>query len=193
MTVHSLSPGFVKFNYTAQNRPHHAIFPVQPYQAIGGSWFLSEKADSIGRLWTLGVTELFNVWNLFFKVTEFAFSGAELWSKPSVNDDPVFVEALAITPTTTSATTGTLYNELVFTFRTQAGGILKLYLMDTIFNADVRSDAPSYGGNAIKSNFANYILSDASIVSGRDNSFAQVGLRAISKTNDAIRKKYLNP
>lgn len=189
--ANSLYPGFVKIGYTVKTRPHHMIVPVQPYQDVAGDWWLSEKDDGIGQLWLTAIQGLQDKINPMYNTTDYAIQGAELWTLDSPDADPVFQESGTLSTTGTVGTASIDYGQIVFTWRSVDGGIIKLYLMESIFNPNVKAAAPSYGGNTAKQNLNTYMTSTGAVVSGRDGSFASVGLFSKSKTSDALRKKYI--
>jgi fluoride ion exporter CrcB/FEX len=74
------------------------------------------------------------------------------------------------------------------TARAAAGGMLRLYLMETTFPVDLRSDFPS--GNADADALAGYFLLGACIIYARNGAKVILPLRYTTKINDALRKRY---
>jgi hypothetical protein len=80
--------------------------------------------------------------------------------------------------------------EIVYSFRTGAGGVLKIYGMEASIAANQRlplrtSSAAPHGA------IATYLMGTDGWVIGRDGGFPIAGRFITTKINDALRKKQL--
>ena len=188
MTVFSLFPGFVRLRYTVEARPHVQTLPCKPFLAFTGEWFV-ELADQVGGvLWTTAIESYLTSLAGVFQGTVTQFASAELYTLSDPEADPLFVEAYAPTGPVFTGGIAQDWMESVFTFRTQSGGILRLYLMEGTSSINQRVFPPLYAGAGSKA-VADYILSAQSFVFGRDGSRAIAGIAFTTKTNDKLRKK----
>lgn len=124
----------------------------------------------------------------FFRATD-SFDEAEVWSQPTPESDPVFVELIPIALVGTSPASTVPFSQAVLSLRTAAGGIGKVYMMEGTLPVNTHDPRPF--SNVAVSDLANYLTGPGSIWYARDNSFPVLGLTLNTKTNDALRKKYL--
>lgn len=128
------------------------------------------------------------VWEPFYRASD-SLVEAEIWSKPTPESDPLFIKVLDIADVGSSASTIVPYSQGVLTLRTEAGGITKVYLMETVFAVNTHDPRPF--ADTRVSALSAALTASASVWYGRDNSYPIIGLNWNTKTNDALRKKYL--
>lgn len=193
MTVNSLYPAFVRFYYAVSGRQHVHQVPVgfSPGSVTPGADPTTVALISPGGAVTFDdFCATYVAWiAALYNTAATSFSRAELWEVASPGADPTFVSVEYLGTTGSSASAVNPYSQLTISFRTSAGGILKIVLLDQVQAANVRDDFPV--ANVAVGAIASYILSTASPIIGRDNGRPVAGIRFLTKTNDVIRKRNL--
>lgn len=186
MASNSLYPGFVYLFYETGGTPHKMTIPISNPVEVGGVWYVDNAGGTSVLLSTTLVT-LVNILRGFYPASA-TFLYYELWTMASPTADPIFRETDRIDIVGTSGSAPQAYGQCVFTFRTKLGGILKVYLMESVkaVNAIIQ---PPFTGNDLT--FVTHMIGTSCIWFGRDGSDAIVCIRAVTKTSDALRKKYL--
>jgi len=188
MAGFSLYPGFVKIRYTGGGHVHYMTLPARPFLSVGGTWFLEKKNMAGGALWTT----LVDAWVLVLKpflATADEVQVAHLWSFDSEDGDPIFREEYNIAVAGTSAGAAIPYGQAVMTMRTTLGGLMRIYLMESNNAVNLKLYAPFAAG--LVKNMTDYAKGDGSFLVGRDGAFLSSVVSFTSKTNDALRKKFL--
>lgn len=184
----SLSPGFCKLYYTAATREHVMTIPVIPYGTVTpGEEPQLTANDGTGIDLSDAMTNMANALKVRFP-TDASFNHAEYWDMPTPTSNPVWIYdvTLGIAGTATGSSTAGL--QQVFTFRTDAGGLWRLYLMEPTGSPNVENLPPFSGNNAT---LINALYGVGYVVRGRDGGKLITCIRALTKTNDALRKKIL--
>jgi len=190
MPAHSLAPGFVEFQYTYSNLLHKMRLPVTP----GAGWAVGLQPNLVQKN---GVDVGFDaavdafaalLRPMFANTTEIV--KAEAWFYPTNSPDPIWVYTRAIGLVGTNAGANTSAGQMVISYRTLLGGIMKLYLLEGVWAINVRNSWP-FGASAA-TNIANFMIGNTSWIYGRDNAGLIVPIWLTTKTNDAIRKIRLN-
>lgn len=187
MAINSLFPGFVVLYYTTNGHIHKMTVPAQPYAGIGGAWFLSEKASSVGRAWVLSFTDFVNVFRPCV-ITTGTLNFAELWTMDTPTSDPIFRESTDISLAGTRAGTPLAYSQEVITFRSANGGLYRFVNLESATSVNVVTNPPFAAPFAA---LRTYLIGNTSCVSARDGGFLIAALRMVSKTNDKLREKFL--
>lgn len=190
MTQNSLYPGFVKLKYSANGHTHYQVLPVIPdTPASPGIEPYFALADGPAAGMNILIDEYIAlIDNLYTDTASFIL--AEFWRVPTIGSDPVFEYVYEIGQPGLSATAPTLAGQLCISLRTSAGGILKLYYMETVSGLAVKDDYP-FANSAINA-LTNYLIGGSTgWIVGRDGGYPIAGLRALTKVNDALRKKYV--
>lgn len=184
----SLYPGFVKLFYTGNGHPHVMTIPVIP-SASGSTWKVAKVLGGDYDPWTTAI-DAFNVlFKAVLKTTDGVVS-ADLYTLASETADPLFRESYACVVAGTSAGTIAANSQAVITLRTSLGGILKLYVMEAAgVVADYVDRAPLAAGGF--KNLADFMIASTGFAFGRDGGRPIAPVSLITKTNDALRKKYL--
>lgn len=188
MTQYSLSPAFIKLTYTYSTRVHVATLPVIPEGAIEVGTEPDVKLNLGGNL---GFSEAID--NYADAIAPFinngeAIAGASFWSQPTPEDDPIWVYEVTLGVAGTNASAVTPHMQRLFTWRTSLGNLMKTVLMDVPGTVNVRG-TPPYGG--INATFATWFLGANNFVVGRDGGIPVAAIKYYTKTNDALRRKYI--
>ena len=80
----------------------------------------------------------------FHTSTDFLYY--DLWRYPEDGEDAIFIAVIPVSLAGTSSSPTVSAQQTILTWRTLGGGIMKLYLMETIFTAQTKQSYPT--GNA---------------------------------------------
>lgn len=188
MAINDLAPSFVKLFYESPNGPHTMTIPVDAYEFAADTWYLRQKGNSTGQIWDFLVDEYVDVLRALMD-DGVTFQYAELYTK-SIDEDPTFVTTAALNLAGTSTAGTRPATTLTVSFRTAEGGNGKVVLVDQVRDANLKLLPPSFSGATEVEALADYLVSSSSIVLGRDTSYPIQVTKALTKTNDALRKKY---
>lgn len=191
MARNSLYPGFVRVQYTSVGHVHYQTLPVKPYTGIGGAWWLTTPGTpGNDDVWTVKVEQYVVFMKAMFP-TSATITKAELWTLDAPTSDPVFRESYDIgVPGTNGATTYPNV-QVVLTTRTDVGGILRMYWMEGVANANVETFPPAFTGLSYLNAFNVWLTGANNFICGRDGGWPIAAIRALSKTNDALRKSFV--
>jgi len=122
--------------------------------------------------------------------TSITCTGYTLWKYAVGTNAKDFVSAGTVTnPAGTSATSPTVAWEVIATFRSANGGIMKVVYLEPSLTGENRSTlTPNAAGNAIQ-RLASYILSADNIAIARDDAFIVAALRDSRGQNERIWRK----
>lgn len=192
MTKFSLVPGFLKIRYSVGTRTHALTVPVLPVSVYSPGFLTPELEDKTGNPVALtdAVNAICNALKGAFGDT-CSFIESEFWQQETITSDPTWIQGgiiNGISGTQTNPATSML--QAVLTFRSSMGGIGKVYLMETPHDPNLR-----FSGSAVASSdfsaLRTYLLGDTCVWRARDNGFPVTVIRVTTKTNDALRKRYL--
>lgn len=188
MTRNFLSPAFFKlfYNRTGLLKPHVQTMSLQPaappvigsspsiLKAGGGSNDFGDFIDDYVALFKAITSD------------DFTFTHCEFWSQPLPTDDPVFVfdHSLAVVGTDTAA--HVTAEQLVITYRTSNGGLMRFYQMEGTAAVDIVAFPPFSTAYA---NLSNFLLGADNCITGRDNGYPSSVISLKTKTNDVLRRK----
>lgn len=189
MVQNSLYPGFVKLNYKRGAITHTATLPVLPQgvPTVGTEPSFFQKNGTAALMSTL-VNAFVTVWRPFL-FTDMDIQSADYWSVPGPDGDPVWIYSHLIGLQGSGTGSTAAAGEAVMSFRTDQGGLLKIYWMEpyaALLTVPVQSYPFPAGGTTT---FANYMLGGTSWVVGRDGGAPAVPIKFTTKTNDALRRK----
>lgn len=190
MPVNDISPGFVVITYAIGTRIHKMtlpVFPAVPDPLATNNELYENDGDVI--VFGTAVTAFVNLIKGFYN-TATDFTSAELWSKPTPADNPLFIEAVTLALNGTSGTVPVVDGQAVLTHRTTGGGLHRLYLMESTFPANTRELNP-FASGALNSLSA-FMRGVNGWVKGRDGGQLTAPIAFTTKTNDALRKRRLN-
>lgn len=196
MAQNSLSPGFVKLFYTVAGRPHIQIIPVAP----NGVFAPGTDAGDVEFFNSAGVSVVTfaeamdsydDILDDFLSAADGSIALAEYWQQPLPTDDPEFVSVYEIGHAGAAAGATVAYSQKTTTFRTSTGGYYKHVVIDQTAAVNVE-DAYPFGAGTPQLALWNYVNSLAGgWIRGRDGGRLISGINCITKTNDAVRRKYL--
>lgn len=190
MANNSLAPGFVRFKYTANTHQHVMTFGINLVNA--------DNPEEVLVLNKFGTETDLNSWltgafvsalEPFYAAVD-SFDEAEVWSKPTPDSDPVFKALIPIAAVgSASSPPATVALQGVLTLRAALGGIGKVYLMECRAALNVHDPRPFADSRV--SGLGTTLTGSASCWYARDNSYPVLALTWNTKTNDALRKKYI--
>lgn len=187
MTIHSISPGFIVVFYTSNGHNHKHIIPISAPVDTGGSVY-TIATKSAG---AVAVTAAMATWVAAVKVlfpASTTFLYWELWTKPTPESDPIFRQTGDLSVVGTNGGAVVPYSQIVYSYRTSLGGVGKMQFQEISLAAN-QVFKPTYASphNGVVS----YLTGSQSIYAGRDEGFPVSVPRALTKTNDQTRKKFL--
>lgn len=188
----SLAPGFLVLNYTFNGLTHRQTLPVVPINPeVGSVPNLQAKTGSAVSAQTF-ITDWVNLLRPVFSTTV-TFNGWEVYSKPTPESDPLLLwgDDFITNNVGTNAGTTRAAAQWCATFRTIGGGLLKIYLMETVYDPNTRVSVRA-GLAAPEGPIYTYVLGNSCCIVGRDGTFPAFGRFRTTKTNDALRKKRFN-
>jgi hypothetical protein len=189
MAVNDISPGFVKLYYNSGGRNHVQTLPVKPVSPIAGG--SNDVYDAVGNpVSFFGAIATYAALLQNMLTSSDDIIRAELWSKPTPSDNPIFLQARDLSLAGAGTSAGEDFVQTSLTMRSASGGLLRHSLQDTKYNNNIVSSAPFSQGEITA--LVDYYLSDDAIVFARDGGRAITSIRFITKVNDAIRKKALD-
>lgn len=190
MAENDIAPGFIKLFYNSNGHSHQAILPClynPPSPAIGSDPVLAQKGGTTQAA-SAAVAAYVTAIKTMLPATG-TFTGWEAYSK-AAGLDPVFLYGDDLAVVGTSGGSVQPNTQVVVSFRTGAGGVMKLYLMEGGQAANQRVAARTTAAAPFGA-FITYILGNTNWVVGRDNGFPTFGLWVTTKVNDALRKKFV--
>jgi hypothetical protein len=190
MTVNCLAPGFIKLFYTSNSHPHVQTIGINPQNTTGS--ILTTKGGTTNAF-DAAIDDIVALFKAMIKTTG-SYTGAELYTQADCSSAPVFRFAYDLGGAQAGTASGAtqVYQQLDMTYRTQLGGRFKLMFMEGAIEVnDVKQPVGVYSGAIAAINA--YLASDDNVIYARDNSYSGFALNVVTKVNDALRKKYLNP
>lgn len=188
MGRNSLSPGFVRLIYTANGRIHKATLPCMPVDNAG-TWAIEKNNATLYSPWTAAVDAFVLVFKPFLNTAD-EVQTAQLWTQYSENSDPVFREEYAIAAAGTSAAAALVYGQQTMVFRTENGGLLRLYIMEPASSVNYHFFPPFPAG--VYENMRAHVMgATTGWLIGRDGGRPTSCCSVTSKVNDKLRKKFL--
>lgn len=187
--MNDLDPGYIKLFYSSNGHGHEMVIPVR-YDGTPTPGTEPNVLQSGGtpQAVTAALTAFITVIKPYIH-TSGSFTGFECYKKLA-GSDPVFLYGNDLAIAGTGVTAATPYGQVVFTFRTSVGGILKIYVMEPITAPNTRSPIRTTSGAPLGA-LATYMLGATALPVGRDEGVPIFGMWSTSKVNDALRKKFL--
>lgn len=189
MAVNSLHPGFVKIFYTSNGHPHEQVLPCNPsFDTSGGQWLVATRAGG-SITWTSAVDAYVPFLQNFLD-TASTVNYAELWTEDYPTPNRLFRGAHPIGEAGVSVIAAFPYGQVVTTFRSQNGGLYRNYILE-MGSTQVNDEfTPPFTGAPAVQNLATFLTGTSGWVLARDGGYPLAAIRALRKTNDALRKKY---
>lgn len=189
MAVNDLAPAFIKVNYTRGIVRHTKVIPTMPSGTpVPGSVPSMLAHSSAAVLFT----DFIATWASFARPlfnADVSLVDMEFWSKPTPASDPIWIYTSGIGVAGSGTPPSVPAGQLVFTFRTDQGGLYRDYLMETWLEPDSAIAYPAMTNPTLA--YANYIIGASSPVYGRDGGEVLHCLGIKTKTNDVLRRRLL--
>lgn len=188
----SLSPAFVKINYTSQYAPHVMTVPSVPLIAAAGEDappYFDLRGAEIDVSVVTGVTDFVNIIKPMFPPGT-TFTDYTVFSQPGVGDIPVPVwsAALGIAGTAGSAADKKAIQN-TFTFRATDFSLFKLVLLDVPNDLGFDRRA-TLAGSAPHVAMSNYVTAQATWIASRGGGRPKTFLQYSSTLNEKLRRSY---
>lgn len=189
MAVNSLSPAFIRLRYTVATVQHTMTLPTSINGTItpGVSPNLNARNSPVGSF-TAFIENFSGILDACFS-TDCTLDNAELWSQPEPTDNPIWVYTAALNNPGDSGTPYVRAEQMVFTFRSNLGGLLRIYLMETFIPPNQTQTAAQL--TSPWSTLVNYVIGDYNFIKCRDNGWPILSLGWKSKTNDVLRRSLI--
>lgn len=187
--VDGLTPSFIKLHYESTLGPHVMTIPVNLVAGgpPGGTFELFTK-DNSQINWITGLTAYVTVLKANFHSTT-TFQFAELYSQGGIAVQPVFLDSTVVSVPGTAVGATVAASQAVFSIRSDLGGKAFVYMMDATHGPNLKHKAPTYGAANLLG-VVNYLIGSSSIFLCRDNGYPVAVTKVLTKTNDALRKRY---
>lgn len=184
-----LSPSWIKLFYESTLSPHVSTIPVNLVAGgpPGGTFELFCK-DNSQINWVTGLTAYVTALKANASTTV-TFQYAELWWQETEDHDPLFLDTTSLNIAGTHASPVSPATQLVWSMRSDLGGKGFVYLMDQPHAPNLKYKAPTYGAPGILG-MVNYLVGPSSIFLCRDNGYPTNIPKVLTKTNDALRRRY---
>lgn len=187
MTVHSLYPGFVKMFYTGNAHQHTQIIPANiQFSTLLDRWEIEQNSGTF-----LTFPDAMDVYTDVFADHLAGADGigyAELYSVASEGADPLYVEGISLSVSGHISTGAVPYSQGVIPFRTAAGGLYRFYAMEGGKAVGIVDRLPV--GDAVAAATIGFLTGDDGWTRGRDGAKLVAATSYLTKTNDALRKRY---
>lgn len=186
--ANSLAEGFIRQTYSGLSGIHHAVIPVNyagvPVQGVEPD-IVQKDGTEIPAI--TGFATFLTPYREIFE-TETLFGLAEAYAVDPDTEERNFLYSWNVAANGTSDNDSVELGIATMTFKTAKGGIIRLTAMESVFPVNQKFNAP-YTGIADLLALSNYMVSNASIVIGRDNAYAFTPIATTVKTSDALRKR----
>lgn len=187
-------PWGLDIHYNSMGFPHRQQLNLRvdgiPDPGDDMSTILFLRRDNTTTPAVSAITAWINLLQPFYNTTTGDFVRADLWKYEPSSYAKTFVTSHTIGLPGTSATAGVQAAEVYITFRTQAGGILKLALEEPSIAPGIATTPPYTG---IYLTLTNFILSPANWIYARDNSYPIANSKVLPGQNEAVFKKRFRP
>ena len=186
--ANSLSEGFARVTYSGLNPPHHAMLPINfdgtPTPGVEPS--LTQK-DGTNIAASVGILAYLDVFQAMFN-NDTLFGLVELYQVDPDTEERTFIYGFDAGVTGSSGAENVEFAALTLSFKTVFGGVLKVVAMEGVSVPNFKITAPFPSGSNLKA-WSDYVVSDDSIIIGRDNAVPFAPIAASCKYNDALRAK----
>lgn len=192
MAEAAFDPGFVVMQYVVSGRIHRAKYQVKFVGVpVPGVEPELQRRDGTSNTLTSAMASWVAVIRTAFN-TAVDFQFAEAWYQPTPTADPLYIYTATIALTGSSATATGVSRQLTLTNRTAGGSILKIVLLEGAFTLTDSVDTFPYAPGGISANIMTYLLGATCVIRGKDDTLVVAGIKALLKTNDALRKRQFN-
>lgn len=191
MSLNCLAPGFIKLFYNSNGHNHTQVVCVSPANSTGS--ILNTRSAGT-QAFDAAIDTIVANFKTMLKTTDEYF-GSELYTQADCDSLPVFQFAYDLGGPVAGTATGTTvpWQQLAMTYRTTDGGKMRLIFLEGAVEVnDVKNPITDYATGGIKT-VNDYLFFSGSVVTARDNSFPAFPLNVVTKVNDTLRKRFLNP
>jgi len=190
MATNCLAPGYIKLFYSSNAHDHVQTIPVKP-ASVGANFHVLTK-DNTNIDMAAAIASFYDVWKPFF-FTDDALTGYEQYTQADCASAPVFQGAATLTGFPgTSGGGSTPWSEADFTFKAAAGGRGLVKLLEANIAVDVKQALNTFSADRV-ADLRDWLVGTDSWFLARDGSYLSRPINYVTKTNDALRKKFLNP
>lgn len=186
----ALAPGFIRLRYSGVNRPHNQTIPIKfdgvPTPGVDPAL---ETSSGGSVLFSAGVVNYVDnvLAKSFSAATQFGF--ADIYAVDPVTGVRSFIFSQALNEVGDSVNVQVAKVEGIFLYKTTVGKFLKVYVMEGVYDPDLRDIGSVPADGRLDMN--NYILGATNIFYGRGNSYPQTFISFTSKVNDVLRRNQL--
>lgn len=193
MTIYDISPAFIVLSYRSNGHPHKQVIPVSFFHdtvPTPGSDPVDCQLHCQAGVVTFEdfISGLILVYAPVFKTTA-AFLFAELYSKPTPDDDPLFISIRELGVAGTSSSAESPYCRATYSLRSVSGGKASCVLMEGIFLTNVDDPAPIAAGD--RADISDFIKDVNSAWKARDGGYIVACSRFLTKVDNVLRKRYV--
>jgi len=173
MALNFPGPYELRYFYTVDSRVHQLRHSLQlnDTPSVGDAFStiipIERDGDAVTSLNT-HVDNFVAVFLPFLSSADGAVNRVELWKYTPSSFDAMYVSVYDISLAGTNVAATIPASQVIWTFRTQEGGILKITILDTTVGAGISLVPPL---PTVAQNIADYINNNNSIVLGRDTSY----------------------
>jgi hypothetical protein len=195
MALNYPGPYEVRINYVVASRPHQQRLNVRidgtPVAGVDDFTTIDAlRRDDAPFALDAEVDAWVDLIKVFLPSAGGDIVNAELWKYTPDSFDADFVAAYDISVAGTNGSANTPASQLIWTFRTQEGGIMKVILMDVSTTPGLPV-TPPYTGSTLA--LANAIVNGTSPWLARDTSYAIANIAMYPGQNEALFKKIYRP
>lgn len=187
----SLSPAFVKIEYTSAYGSHVMTVPSVPFnpallEGASGTFVLRGLASPANA--DTAIKDYVNLLKVFYPAST-TFTGYTIYAQatPEATPTPVQAGALGIAGTNIGAFWSKAV-QITFTFRADDFGLFKIVLLDPLSFSDNYDRVTALGGALLT--LSDYVTADVTWIASRSGGRPDVFLQASSTLNEALRKRY---
>jgi hypothetical protein len=163
------------------------VLPVIP-AISGGIYTVAKVLGGTYNPWTAAVDAFVLVLKAQLNTSDSIVS-ADLFTQASPTATPVFVATYSVNVAGTSSSADLALGELVLTWRTDDGGLLRMYIMECVISNNYRQSRAT-AGSTIQALF-DFVTASSGFVFGRGGGVPIAPIFATGKINDVLRKKFL--
>jgi hypothetical protein len=191
MTTNFPGPYEVRINYVVATRPHQQRLNLRvdgtPVAGVDDFTTIDAlRRDDAPFALDGEVDDWVDLMKVFYNSTDADFTNAELWKYEPLSFDASFVAAYDIGVAGTSGTSTQPASQIIATFRTQEGGIMKINLMDVVTSPG-QPITPPYAGSVAA--LFNPVVNGTVPWLARDTSYPIAHIRTYPGQNEALFKK----
>jgi len=119
--------------------------------------------------------------------TSTEFIRFELWKYPVAGFDAQYIATANVTVVGLSAVATSPAHQMTLTFRSAAGGVMRLQFMETVYVLNNKNTFPT--GITVIDALATYTIGSTSVIQARDDSRPVASLRASFGQNEKLFRK----